>query len=103
MDLLTEMYASPFLLLDEVIRNEQFSEWVDMFLNKLNKKQQEKNDQMLWEYYLHKVYDKSFNDFKASIGADIGTGQPSNNVMDEAKKQDIVKKSEDILNSFHPE
>lgn len=96
MDLLHQRYASPFSLLDYLICTKQFSEWVEQFLNKVNK---EKNDRKLWEFYLHKVHDKSFDDWKKSLEVKPGK---NDDVMDEAEKQKIVEKSTSILNGFQP-
>lgn len=97
MDLLSKRYASPFSLLDNLIQAEQFNEWVEYFLNK---QAQEDNDKKMWEFFLHKVFDKSFDEWEK----EAKTGQASNTVgvMDEAKKEEIIKRSEGILNGFNP-
>lgn len=94
MDLLHRRYASPLPLVDNMIQTGQFQEFVDFLLKK---EIEEKDDQRLWEFYLHKVADKSFNDFRSEIESERGRG-----VIDEAKKKEIVKKSESILNGFVP-
>ena len=96
MDLLSKRYASPFSLLDNLIQAKQFNEWVEYFLNK---QAQEDNDKKMWEFFLHKVFDKSFDEWEK----EAKTGQASNTVgvMDEAKKEEIIKRSEDILNGFN--
>ena len=96
MDLLSKRYASPFSLLDNLIQAEQFNEWVESFLNK---QAQEDNDKKMWEFFLHKVFDKSFDEWEKEAKTD----QASNTVgvMDEAKKEEIIKRSEDILNGFN--
>ena len=53
MDLLFRRYASPFLLLDEVIKNNRLSEFVAEVMKSENERQ-------TWEFYLHKVFDKSY-------------------------------------------
>ncbi len=95
MDLLHQRYASPFSLLDYLICSKQFNTWVEQFLNKVHT---ETNDRKLWEFYLHKVHDKSFEDWKESLKREAGQGD----VMDEAKKEEIIEKSTAILNGFHP-
>ena len=60
MDLLFSKYANPFLFLDGMIKTGRFSEFVIEFMN-LN------SEKTMWEYYLHKVYDKSYEDFKRSL------------------------------------
>lgn len=57
MDLLFKRYANPFLLLDELILAGDFSEFINVLMN-------EREDELQWEYFLSRVYDKSFNEFK---------------------------------------
>lgn len=56
MDLLYRRYASPFVLLDTVIECCGFSEFIDDFLDFSDQSE-------CWEYFLHKVFDKSYNEF----------------------------------------
>ena len=60
MDLLFSRYASPFLLLDQMILTDRFSAFVSELLRIRN---EEKDEQTLWEFFLHKVFDKSFYEF----------------------------------------
>lgn len=89
MDLLFRRYASPFLLLDEVIKNNRLSEFVTEVMKSENERQ-------TWEFYLHKVFDKSYSDFKESLGTVESTKPP------EADLEATVKSSENILNNFKP-
>lgn len=50
------------------------------------------NDRILWELYLHKVFDKSFEEFKSSFAVT----QPKENI------ETTVKDSKSILESFIP-
>ena len=59
----------------------------------------EKEDQQLWEFFLAKVEDKTFNEWKEEIRSESA----SKDVMNEAKKEEIIKKSDDILKSFQPQ
>lgn len=95
MDLLHKRYASPFSYLDSLISNGQFNEFVQFLLNKVS---EEKNDAMLWEFFLHKVYDKSFSEWKSELSSERGAAD----VMDEAKKEEIIARSSAILNGFQP-
>lgn len=97
MDLLSKRYASPFSLLDNLIQAEQFNEWVTYFLNK---QVQEDDDKKMWEFFLHKVFNKSFNEWKTE--ATTGQSGGAVGVMDEAKKEKIIESSEAILNGFNP-
>lgn len=94
MDLLHKRYASPFFFIDNLIENCGFNDYVQYLLNKV---QEEKNQAMEWEFYLHKVHDRSFNEWKAEMRSQT----IRSDVMTEAKKEEIVSRSEAILNSFN--
>lgn len=96
--MLHKRYASPFSLLNNLIGCEQFSEYVQFLLNK---EAEDKNNQALWEYYLHKVFDKSFDDFKNEVYS-AGNDSLKNDATDEAKREEIMKKSDAILKNFVP-
>lgn len=99
MDLLHKRYASPFPLLDNLIENKQFSEYIQFLLNK---EAEDRNDQMLWEFYLHKVFDKSFKEFRETMLAESEGESKKNDATDEAKRNEIIEKSNAILNGFVP-
>ena len=61
MDLLFKRYASPFLLLNTMIDSERFSDFVSKLFEFYN-------EEISWEYYLHKVFDKSFKEFMKPQG-----------------------------------
>ena len=67
-DLIYHRYASPTTLLNEVIAAGQLSEFIDLVI----KKREEERD---WEYYLHRVFDKSFNDFVNEMETETQTRQ----------------------------
>ena len=60
MDLLFSRYASPFLLIDNYIQNNRFFSFICEFINSENERQ-------LWEFYIHKVNNMSFDEFKKSF------------------------------------
>lgn len=53
-------YASPFSCIDQFIELGQFSGLVQMLYAK-------ENEEKLWQFFLHKVDGKSFEDFKAEV------------------------------------
>lgn len=57
MDLLFKRYASPFVLIDQMIVIGQFAD----FIKEL---QEMDGEDSLWDFYLHKVDGKTFNEFK---------------------------------------
>lgn len=56
MDLLFHRYASPFVLMDELILSGDFSPFINVFM-------EGRESEMQWEYFLAKIFDKSFNEF----------------------------------------
>ena len=91
MDLLFKRYASPFLLLDNLLLTNSLSEFIDDFLKFIGEEMKERSQ---WEFFLHKVYDKSWKDFIDEI--EISNDNP---------KIDIgatIVKSKNMLNNFTP-
>lgn len=98
MDLLFNRYASPFLILDQMIDAGRFSE----FINELYKIQNEETDnKTIWEYYLHhSLLTMGFDEFKRTLG--VSTGVPE----EPEKKANIettISSAYDMLNGFVPE
>jgi hypothetical protein len=87
MDLLFEKMANPFVLIDELLLNGDFFDWVLEFINA-------ENDRQIWEVWLYKIFDKSFEDFKNSI--------VQQNQMDDEQLETTVMDSKSILNGFIP-
>ena len=88
MDLLFVRYASPFILLDGFILTNSLNSFVDDFFDFVR----EDNE---WEFFLHKVYDKSWSEF-------------SNEIVQEENQKPIdlgatLMKSKNMLNNFTPE
>ena len=95
MDLLSQRYANPCFFIDGMIQTGRFYEFVSEFVKTTNQEMEEKYD---WEFFLHKVFDKSYQEFKEEIKI--------NKENQELSEQDIettVKHSMDILNRFNPE
>lgn len=88
MDLLFHRYASPFLLLDQIIPSGDLSEFVSK-LWEINE------EEMQWQYFLAKVFDKSFEEFKKSMKPQ----QP----MTKREIETTVRESMSMINSFIPE
>ena len=88
MDLVFHRYASPFLLLDQIIMYDDLSDFVSTMW-------QVREEEKQWQYFLAKVFDKSFEDFKASIA-------PQQPVTQE-EIGTTIKESMDMMNSFIPE
>ena len=95
MDLLFKRYASPFLFMDGMIHAGRFDEFVIDFIKTVNLELEEKYD---WEFFLHKVYDKSYKEFKE----EIKTNQ-QNQEMSQGNIEATIQHSMDIMKNFNPE
>ncbi len=92
MDLLFRRYASPFLLVDQMLLTGQFSTFVTEIFDY-------DTDDRLWNIFLHKVDGQtSFNDWKASIGF----GQDNKTEMTKNEIETTINDSFNILNGFEP-
>lgn len=90
MDLLFREYASPFPLIDTVIRSGRFLDWIEQFLESHKEKIQ-------WEYWLHKVYDKTWSDYLNENKADQSAVS-----MTKSDLETTITNSFDILQNFVP-
>ena len=87
---LFKAYADPFTLLNGYIQTSRFCEFIDAFA-----KQKAEDDR--WEFFLHKVWDKSFTQF-------CDTLQPTQETqgMSDTDIETTIKQSMEILGTFHP-
>ena len=88
MDLLFKRYASPFLLLDSLILTNSLNNFISDFIDFVNKDKE-------WEFFLHKIYDQTWDEFSDSIKQ-----------YDDHEPIDLgatLMKSKNILNNFTPE
>ena len=91
MDLLFKRYASPFLLIDQLI----LTNGLDKFIDDLFKfMEEEKQEQTKWEFFLHKIYDKSWKEFCNEIEV--------SNVENNVDIGGTLIKSKNILTNFTP-
>lgn len=67
MDLLSKRYASPFLMLDDMIRLEMLHDFVIEVINAIHT---ERDAEDKWQYYLHKVHDKSYQEFLEELSVE---------------------------------
>ena len=91
MDLLFKRYASPFVLLDEYIASGSLSDFIDDFFKFIGEENQE---EAKWQFFLHKVFDKSWKDFCDEMES-----------VDKAKTVDTgatIKKSHNMFTNFTP-
>ena len=91
MDLLFKRYADPFSLMDGYIRTSRLCEFIYAFI-------EQKTEDDRWEYFLHKVWDKTYPEFCEALQ----TSQDLQRMSDD-DIETTVKKSMDILGNFNPE
>ena len=91
MDLLFKRYADPFTLLTGYIQTSRFCEFINLFC-------EQKIEDERWEYFLHKVWDKSYSEFckTLQLSQDLQT-------MSDADMEATIQKSMDILGNFNPD
>lgn len=92
MDQLFKRYAGPFILLDNLIQTGSLSGFIDDMFKFINEETQERTQ---WEFFLHKIYNESWNDFSDRIKSD-----------ENSKTVDLgatLKNSREMLINFTPE
>ena len=92
MDLLFVRYASPFVLLDNLIATASLRNFINDFHKFID---EEKQEESKWQFFLHRVFDKSWKDFCEEIDS-----------INKVEKIDLgatLNKSKNILNNFTPE
>lgn len=93
MDLLFKRYASPYLLLDEMILAGKLFDFVTHMMEQMNEEQE-------WDFFLHKVFDKSFMEFKSEMETNMDMLSKE---MSESEIETTVNESRDILAKFIPD
>ncbi|MDR1563878.1 MAG: hypothetical protein LBS74_02865 [Oscillospiraceae bacterium] len=78
--MLFKKYANPFILLDQFIIIGGFSAFIEKLV-------EFDNNQSAWEFFLHKVTDKTYKEFKESL-----KNQPENFGATEQETADIINK-----------
>lgn len=91
MDLLFKRYASPFLLIDQLILTNSLDKFIDDLFKFMGG---EKQEQTKWEFFLHKIYDKSWKEFCNEIEV--------SNVENDVDIVETLNNSKNILNNFTP-
>lgn len=95
MDRLFNRYADPFLFINGMIRSGRFDEFVSEFMDTLLK---EKEDQVNWDFFLHKVFDGTYSDFIAEM-----ENNKKNQNLSERTIETTINHSMKILNGFNPD
>lgn len=90
MDLLFKRYANPYIFLDSMLECGCFAETVGQIWNF-------EQDDISWEYFLHKIWDKTFDEFKNEISP-----KDESKFIDKEVVGATVIKSKNILDGFAP-
>lgn len=80
-----------------MIRTNRLEEFVEHLINKKN---EETNEKAMWEFWLHKVYEGSFEDFMKK-----NNYKGSNAENETATKEEqvaIINRSFEMMNGFKP-
>lgn len=93
MDLLFKRYASPYSFIQGMIDTGRFEEFVTNFVLTVNKEKSDKTD---WEFFLHKVFDKSYNEWQEEVRT-INKNQQ----ISEVDVETTIKHTNDIINQFN--
>lgn len=94
MDQLFQRYADPFSFINGYIQTHRFLFFVESFISMRHEDLEEKYK---WEFYLHKVFDKSFDEWNQ----DAETMSKNQN-MSKEQLETTLNKSLSILNNFNP-
>ena len=91
MDLLFKRYASPFLLIDQLILTNSLDKFIDDLFKFMG---EEKQEQTKWECFLRKIYGRSWKEFCNEIEV--------SNVENNVDIGETLIKSKNILTNFTP-
>ena len=105
MDLLYSKYSNPMDLMRLYIDNGRFGEFVSYILDMEYKRRkaeiEEKNDDRLWQMFLHSHPDKCFKDWKEEVMSNAQEQQHSYSMTDQ-QVDAVNEKSRSILKRFNP-
>ena len=90
MDQLFKRYADPFSLMNGYIQTSRLCEFISTFV-------EQKIEDDRWEFFIHKVWDKSYAEFCASMQ----TTQELHAMSDD-DIETTIKQSMNILGNFNP-
>lgn len=79
-------------LLQNMLEVGQFEKFIDGFVRIRN---EEKNEQSAWEFYLHRIFDMTFDDFLEEL-------KPVPKVT-KSDLETTIKDNFEMMENFHPE
>lgn len=94
MDLLSQRYANPYLILDDFIRSGQLHDFSIEVMRMISK---EKIHKSRWEFFLHKVWDMPFEEY---VAACEDRKEPEKVTMQKEEAVQIIGSSNSLLEKF---
>lgn len=96
MDLVFKRYSSPFLFLDVLIENNNFSEGIDELFN-------QQKEERWWELYLATLplNEKTYECWRKEMEKEIST-KPTNSSLTKKEIEASINKAQNILDNFNP-
>lgn len=94
MDLLAKRYASPFVLIDEMIQAGRFYDFV-VEVNSII--YEEKQEEIYWDIWLHKIFNQTWDEWREYIR----NRSEAQNVT-ELDLEATITASYELLNGFNP-
>lgn len=98
--MLFNRYANPMPLLTQMVKGRRLTEFVNEFIKIHN---EELEAQTQWEFWLHKVFDMTYQEFLSKIDGQTNNEAASKEALSKQELESIVKESWGTLNSFCPE
>ncbi len=95
MDLLAKRYASPFTVLEEMIRAGRFYDFV-VEINAITS--EETYEERLWEIWLHKIFNMEWSEWRESIRSGN-----VNHSLTESDLEATITASHELLTKFNPD
>lgn len=89
--MLYKRYGKPTDLIQQMLDTGQFSDFIDEVVTIRN---EEVNEQTMWEYYLHRVFDMPFDEFLKKVKSEDTEPVDMNEI------ETTVKASQDVLKLF---
>ena len=92
--MLFKRYANPMIILEQMIRTQRFSEFINEFVRIQN---EELEDRTQWEFWLHRVFDKTWAQF---IEVVEGNSSVAENKPTQDELEQTVRESKKIFSDF---
>lgn len=92
--MLFKRYANPMIILEQMIRTQRFSEFINEFVRIQN---EELEDRTQWEFWLHRVFDKSWAQFLEVVE---GNNSVAENMPTQDELEQTVMESKKIFSDF---